>query len=101
MIRVIWACQGPELISICLYMSPIVPFACAEGGLTSANLCMYSPATIDVNKLIQRINSLAASGDLDDTNNLRGDPVFIFHGTKDTTVNPGRCKVLSLYDYER
>ncbi|ODN02872.1 Poly(3-hydroxyalkanoate) depolymerase C [Orchesella cincta] len=65
-----------------------LPFACAKGGLTSANLCMYSPTTIVVANLAREINTLAGSNKIDAVSNLSGDKVFVFHGTKDTTVNP-------------
>jgi len=76
-----------------------LPFACAKGGLTAANLCMYSPTSIIVNNLVQEINSLAGSGRVDSPSNLNASKVFVFHGTKDTTVNPQTGKKLQeLYE---
>ncbi|CAL8116696.1 unnamed protein product [Orchesella dallaii] len=65
-----------------------LPFACAKGGLTSANLCMYSPGTVIVSNLAKEINDLSSANKIDNASNLSGKKVFVFHGTKDTTVNP-------------
>ncbi|CAL8073274.1 unnamed protein product [Orchesella dallaii] len=65
-----------------------LPFACAKGGLTYANLCMYSPGTVIVANLAKEINDLASANKIDSVSNLNGNKVFVFHGTKDTTVNP-------------
>ena len=50
---------------------------------------MTSPGLQIVSKLVANIDGLASSGKVDATSNLSGDKVFIFHGTKDTTVKPG------------
>jgi len=73
-----------------------VPFACAKGGLTSANLCMYSPGTVIVANLAKEINDLANANKIDSVSNLSGSKVFVFHGTKDTTVNPSEIISLRL-----
>lgn len=67
-----------------------VAYRCANGGLVSANMCMISPLITNVNNLITQANSLAASGQIDPVSNLNGDRVFIFHGTMDFTVVPGK-----------
>lgn len=77
-----------------------LPFGCAKGGLTSATLCMSSPGTVVVNNLIAEINKLETAGTIAKTSNLSGDKVFVFHGTKDTTVNPtAGHKLEEIYDH--
>ena len=67
------------------------PYYCAEGQLTNALVrCMTSPATIDVKVLEDKMRGFAASGDIDDTNNIKGDKVYLYSGTKDTVVDPGK-----------
>lgn len=76
-----------------------LPYACAKGGLVNANLCMYSPGTVNVANLITEINNQAYAGKIDLTENVSGDKVFIFHGTKDTTVNPAAAgKTKEIYE---
>lgn len=67
----------------------LVPYLCATGGLVSANMCMISPLITNVNNLINNANSLANSNQIDPVGNIRGDRVFIFHGSMDFTVVPG------------
>lgn len=67
----------------------LVPYNCASGGLIAATMCMSFPNTINVNILISQANAHAATNAIDPTANLRGDKVFIFHGTADSTVLPG------------
>lgn len=67
----------------------LVPYNCASGGLIAATMCMSFPNTINVNTLISQANTHAANNMIDPTSNLRGDRVFIFHGTVDSTVLPG------------
>lgn len=55
---------------------------------------MTNPSQIVVSELIAQTNSYAASGDVDSTSNLFNDRVFIFAGTLDTTVDPGRLLLL-------
>lgn len=66
-----------------------VPYNCASTGLIGATMCMSMPSTININTLISQANSFAATNMIDPTSNLRGDRVFIFHGTADSTVLPG------------
>jgi len=49
---------------------------------------MYSPSGTIVANLIRLINDQATAGNIDNTSNLLGHKVYIFHGTRDTTVNP-------------
>ncbi|XP_021948980.1 uncharacterized protein LOC110846509 [Folsomia candida] len=65
-----------------------IPYGCARAGLTGANLCMYSPSGTIVANLIRLINDQSAAGNIDSPTNLNGQKVYVFHGTRDTTVNP-------------
>ena len=64
------------------------PFGCADGSLgTAMARCMgKTDGPMPVNELVEAINSAAESGLVADTNNLANDPVWLFHGTLDTTV---------------
>ncbi|KAI8518449.1 hypothetical protein Bbelb_044660 [Branchiostoma belcheri] len=69
------------------------PYWCAQGSLTTAlGACMSSPAGISVSSLVSKTNS---EPDIDDPSNMRGDRVWLFGGTRDTTVNLGRVKCTS------
>jgi len=69
-----------------------VPFACAK-----VNFCS-SPATVSVPYLAKEINDLASANKIDGVSNLNGKRVFVFHGTKDTTVDPAAGpKIEQLY----
>ncbi|XP_037037869.1 uncharacterized protein LOC119075507 [Bradysia coprophila] len=65
-----------------------LPYNCASGGLVAATMCMSLPNTVNVNNLISQANTHASNNMIDPTSNLRGDRVFIFHGTVDSTVLP-------------
>lgn len=65
-----------------------IPYNCASGGLMAATMCMSFPNTINVNTLISQANTHAANNRIDPTINLRGDRVYIFHGTVDSVVLP-------------
>lgn len=75
------------LNSLFLKFNP-VPYGCARAGLMGANLCMYSPSGTNVGSLINLINDQGAAGNIDSPSNLQGQNVYVFHGTRDTTVNP-------------
>jgi poly(3-hydroxybutyrate) depolymerase len=64
------------------------PFLCAKPGLLTALGCMKTPSLINVDKLIEGTNALAQNNQIDDPANLASERVWIFHGTKDTTVYP-------------
>lgn len=71
-----------------------MPNYCGIGGLAAANLCMSNPGSVNVNFLITQTNSLAASNLIDPVANIRGDRVFIFHGSQDSTILPGNIEKL-------
>ena len=64
------------------------PFGCADGSLETAMArCMGKiDGPMPVAELVNGINSAAEQGLVADTENLSDDPVWIFHGTLDTTV---------------
>ncbi|CAG7821492.1 unnamed protein product, partial [Allacma fusca] len=67
----------------------LVPYLCGNGGILKAETCMLLPATISVELLISQANALDFTGQIDATFNIRQKPVWVFHGTEDTTVFPG------------
>jgi len=64
------------------------PFGCADGSLATAMArCMgKTDGPMPVAELAASINTAAQLGLVADTENLANDPVWIFHGTLDTTV---------------
>ncbi|XP_037045323.1 uncharacterized protein LOC119080854 [Bradysia coprophila] len=77
-----------------------VPNYCGIGGLAAANLCMSNPSSVNVNFLITQTNGLAASNLIDPVANIRGDRVFIFHGTQDSTILPASGRnVQTMYNH--
>jgi len=64
------------------------PFGCADGSLATAMArCMgKTDNPIPVAELAEAINTAAEQGLVADTKNLADDPVWLFHGTLDTTV---------------
>ncbi|MDH4020154.1 MAG: prolyl oligopeptidase family serine peptidase [Xanthomonadales bacterium] len=64
------------------------PFGCAEGSLTTAMArCMgKTDGPMPVTQLIDEIKEAEEQSLVADTKNLADDPVWIFHGTLDTTV---------------
>lgn len=67
------------------------PFGCADGSLTTAmSNCMgKSDSAPSVAALIAGISTAAEQGNIAATENLGNDPVWLFHGTLDTTVAAG------------
>jgi predicted peptidase len=64
------------------------PFGCADGSLATAMArCMgKTDGAMPVDELAEGINNAAGQGLVADPENLADDPVWIFHGTLDTTV---------------
>jgi poly(3-hydroxybutyrate) depolymerase len=64
------------------------PFGCADGSLATAMArCMgKTDKPIPVAELAESINTAAEQGLVADPKNLADDPVWLFHGTLDTTV---------------
>jgi len=71
---------------------------CAKGSLlTALNACMSLPAQVNVAELRTQTNTYANAGDIDATINMRDDRVYIFAGTRDTTVVPGESQKIDEY----
>ena len=66
------------------------PFHCAEGSIVNATgRCMASPAGIPTSTLINTTSNWASQGFIDPVSNLQTSKVYLFSGSKDTTVVPG------------
>jgi poly(3-hydroxybutyrate) depolymerase len=66
------------------------PYHCAQGSLITAQLaCMSAVQGRALPTLEQSARTRASQGAVDDVANLSGHPVYVFHGTADTTVNVG------------
>lgn len=64
------------------------PYHCAQGSLITAELaCMYNIQSRQLSSLEQTARSRSSSGTIDNVAGLAGHPVYVFHGTADTTVN--------------
>ena len=68
------------------------PYYCTEGkvDVASLNKCTQQPEKIDVKVLVDKAMSAAKNGQIDDPSYLKYQNVFLFSGTKDTVVVPGR-----------
>ncbi len=66
------------------------PYHCAQGSLTTATLaCMTAIQDRQLATLEQTARDRASQGKIDNVANLSDRPVYVFHGTSDTTVNVG------------
>jgi poly(3-hydroxybutyrate) depolymerase len=76
------------------------PYYCAKGSaLTATNACATTYSNINVNDLIAQTGRYANAGDVDQTFNMQNDRVFIYTGTRDSTVVSG--VVNKVADYYR
>ena len=48
------------------------------------------PGLLDIAKLVNKVHEDAKNGKIDDLTNLSDDLVYLYSGTKDTVVRPGR-----------
>lgn len=63
------------------------PYGCAGADLKVAlSTCMKGDPAIDVAALVAKAGERAGKGDIAALSNLAGDPVWVFHGSKDVTV---------------
>jgi hypothetical protein len=70
------------------------PYYCAVGSLTTAMVtCMTSLIGPTLTTLTSKLESFASSNLIDDISNLKNDRVYVFSGTKDTTVKPSIVKL--------
>ncbi len=65
-----------------------MPNLCAADGKSATDLCVFNPTAVNVTNLIEQVNGLAARDLIDPVDNVKGDKVFIYHGTKDTAILP-------------
>lgn len=64
------------------------PYHCAQGSLTTAELaCMTAVQDRQLATLEQTARTRSSQGSIDPVANLSGHPVYVFHGTADSTVN--------------
>ncbi|XP_068129046.1 poly(3-hydroxybutyrate) depolymerase-like [Hyperolius riggenbachi] len=83
--------QSKKIIGAALFAGG--PYYCAQGSMmTATQACMSMPTSINVNTLISKTQSYVTSGLIDALSNLANDKVYIFSGTRDTTVVPGVVK---------
>lgn len=74
------------------------PFFCAEGSIVNATgRCMAHTTSIPVGSLVNTTSSWASSGRIDPLSNLRLHKVYLFSGTRDTTVRPTVMNDLRTY----
>lgn len=74
------------------------PYYCAEGSLTNATgRCMSASTSIPVTKLVDITKQWAKANAIDPVANLKDDKVYLFQGTKDTTVKPPVGAALDQY----
>lgn len=76
------------------------PNYCAQNDLNKAlNACMEVYQDLQLNKLEQTTRDWSAQGAIDNATGLNGDPVYIFSGSSDSTVE--RPVATALNDYYR
>ena len=71
-----------------------VPYGCARGSLTGALDCIASPELTDVDQLFARTTAHEREATIAPTINMKRDKVYVFHGSKDTRVDPGFITIL-------
>jgi len=73
------------------------PYDCAEGSIAIAeDTCMYALG-LTPSKYISTTKDRAGSGQIDDYNNLASHRIYMFSGTKDTTVEQPVMDALQTY----
>lgn len=65
------------------------PYWCAEGTLSKGLGPCLKGGDVDAAKLLSYARDMSNEGNIDPLSNLSDDPVWLFHGAKDTTVNKG------------
>ncbi|KRW99921.1 hypothetical protein PPERSA_12597 [Pseudocohnilembus persalinus] len=64
------------------------PFMCAQGNINNALLgCMSMPSQINLKSIDQKVSGSGKK--IDDISNMADHKVYIYSGTKDSTVKPG------------
>ena len=67
-----------------------MPYGCALGFVTEATNCMLTPGLVLMAGLYNHADNYERRDKIDPLSNLREDKVFIFHGSADIVVDPGR-----------
>lgn len=57
--------------------------------MAALTTCMQS-ASEDLSSIESKVSQGAQSGQIDPTSNMGNDKVYVFAGTADSTVNPGK-----------
>ncbi|ELT87181.1 hypothetical protein CAPTEDRAFT_207153 [Capitella teleta] len=66
------------------------PYWCARGMLTRSTVaCMSLPNWINLPAIYKQVDSYESNGDIDPTENMLTDKVYLWHGSSDPTVSPG------------
>jgi poly(3-hydroxybutyrate) depolymerase len=73
------------------------PYYCAQGSLVSALGYCESGNGIPLQTLIDYTNAQATAGKIDPTSHLAHKPIYMFSGTKDTTVHQASMNALQQY----
>lgn len=65
------------------------PYGCSLGLLPTSVVCMETPNLVIMLDLYSYANSYDRRDLIDSTNNIKGDKVYVYHGSADTVVRPG------------
>jgi poly(3-hydroxybutyrate) depolymerase len=74
-------------------------YNCAEGDLVRASaMCMKEPQALDLQRPLDEVRKYSQAGLIDEVENISRQKVFLFHGQKDTVVDPrGGEKLAEFY----
>jgi len=71
---------------------------CGQAGLAASVQCMLTPKLVNINKLIESATAASDAGKIDNVSNINGSKVYVYHGTKDSVVDPiGGRKTEEMY----
>eukprot|EP00730_Choanoeca_flexa_P004729 TRINITY_DN11786_c0_g2_i2.p1 TRINITY_DN11786_c0_g2~~TRINITY_DN11786_c0_g2_i2.p1 ORF type:complete len:351 (+),score=85.56 TRINITY_DN11786_c0_g2_i2:49-1101(+) len=74
------------------------PYYCSKGQETEAiTVCLNEPQLIDVDGLYLATSRFVSQGDIDTTDNMANDNIYLYSGTADHVVNPGTMHKLETY----
>jgi len=73
------------------------PFYCAQDSLTDAVVYCMGAETPDVDSLVSQTKSFASAGNIDPTNNMARQKVYVYSGTMDFTVKTAVVQALVTY----
>lgn len=72
----------------------VVLYYCAGATIAGATACMQTPSLINVPYFVQITYNTAAFGYIDDVSGMQGDKVYLFDGTLDSVVLPGKFEII-------